>query len=61
LVRPKELDVNWPLVAEREHSWPRDSLQIEPGERDEIVCGFFVDDTLQTVEIYSYFANESKP
>jgi hypothetical protein len=29
LVRPKELDVNWPLVAEREHSW----AQGQPSDR----------------------------
>jgi len=61
LVKDARLEVNWPLVAERSREWRAGEMQIEPGESDEVACDFFIGDQLQTVEVYSYFANEVKP
>jgi hypothetical protein len=52
--------VLWPLIQERERAWDTGAFQIEPGERDVVACEFIFEGGLETVEVYSYFKNESK-
>lgn len=56
------LEVVWPGLAERVHKWPPKEIEIEPGETDEIICDFVLDEAkdIETVQVYGYFENSRK-
>jgi hypothetical protein len=56
----KEREVKWPLIDEKESDLKKEKIEIEPGEKDQIVYDFIIDDDIETVVVYSYFANIRK-
>jgi hypothetical protein len=54
-------DADWPLIEQRCRNWEkRERPELEPGERDEYCCDFFLGPAEQTVFLYAYLRNERK-
>jgi len=53
-------EADWPLVAEKEVTWPQGSCEIEPGESQQLDFDFVLTSPLETVIVYAYAKNESK-
>lgn len=54
-------EAEWPLVAENEVTWPQGSCEIEPGESQQLDFDLVLASPLDTVIVYAYVRNESKP
>lgn len=54
-------EADWPLVAEKEVTWPQGSCEIEPGESQSLDFDLVLTSPLETVIVYAYVKNESKP
>lgn len=53
-------EVDWPLLRSRHWEWPRGAAEIEPGEQETLLADFFVDTSVDVVEVYSYVTNTTK-
>ncbi len=51
------LEIEWGLIKERNADL---TLELEPGEEDQIYSDFIIDDYVQTVAVYSFFENVKK-
>ncbi|MSQ32999.1 MAG: hypothetical protein EXR60_01050 [Dehalococcoidia bacterium] len=59
-VKAGEGEVQWPELSSRALSLKKGEFEIEPGESDHRMFDFFIDEEVQTVEVYSYFKNVKK-
>lgn len=50
----------WPMIAQRKSEW-QTSLDVEPGEKEQLDFEFVVSSGIKTIRVYSYIRNESKP
>lgn len=53
-------EAEWPIVAEKEVTWPQGSCEIEPGESQQLDFDLVLTAPLETVIVYAYAKNESK-
>ena len=53
-------EAGWPLLAEKEVTWPKGSCEIEPGESQQLDFDFVLTSALKTVIVYAYAKNEMK-
>lgn len=53
-------EIPWPMIDKKEISAKKDDCEIEPGESEEICFDFVIDGDVETVYVYSYFANVKK-
>jgi len=56
-----KIEIDWPVIIQRIKSWQEGEFEIEPGEEDQVLFDFIFEDKFETVMIYSYFKNVSKP
>ena len=54
------LEIQWPLIGERETTWGPGQFEIEPGESDDESIDFVVDGPLEVVRAYTRIPNEKK-
>lgn len=59
-VLEEEQEVRWPVLVRRDWRWQPGSAEIEPGEEETLLADFFVDKTVEVVEVYTYVKNTSK-
>jgi hypothetical protein len=59
-VRPGATEVEWPLIGCHERVYGKGDCEIEPGEAHDIIHDFILGSAPQTVEVYSFVANEKK-
>lgn len=50
-------EILWPGVTSKDIDLAQLPMVLEPGEKDEILYDFILEDSLQTVKIYSYYSN----
>ncbi len=60
-VPPGKTEIQWPRVGDaHEVTWEQGKFEIEPGESDQVLFDFVVPAEVETLNVYTYFKNESK-
>lgn len=54
-------ELSWDPLYEWEIDWENEPREVEPGEREEILCDFVIDSDVQTVSVSTHFPNAAKP
>lgn len=58
---PKDcLEFGWPALGTRHCDWSSDIYEVEPQEAEEFHFDFLVPKFVETIQLYSYFRNDSK-
>ena len=60
VLAPGETEYSWPLLKELRWGGGKEPIEIEPSESDRFEFDFFLDRSIQTVEIYSYVKNVAR-
>jgi hypothetical protein len=53
-------EIPWPVLFKEKREFREKSCELEPKEKDKFNLDIIVDKNIKTVQVYSYFKNESK-
>jgi hypothetical protein len=54
-------EIDWPQLCSKGFDFHSDDIcEIEPGETEEIICDFIIDNDISSIQMYSFFYNVQK-
>ncbi|HEM62152.1 MAG TPA: hypothetical protein ENO24_07660 [Chloroflexi bacterium] len=60
LLEEGEYEVPWEVIGEAKYHWQTGGCEIEPSETQGIENDFILDESVSTVQVYTYLRNETK-
>jgi hypothetical protein len=62
LVKEGHTEILWPLIDDiRVSKWDINEIEIEPADYHQLRYDFIIDSKVETIKIYSFFLNATKP